>query len=328
MKTKLKSLVAVTVFMLSVTGAYAQEKITFTTSKKKGEKIQLAIGSPQGSEGKDIYIDLNNNGKKDKGEEVKLHDLSDYTLSSQTFSIYGKVSMLECAKGGITNLDVSGSKGLTQLNCSENQLSALDVSKNTNLEFLNCKANNLSVLNLSTNVKLTDIYCRGNKLKALDLSKNTSLYTVDCSANNLTSLNIANGKNKEIAGDAEFITFNATKNPNLKCIKIDAGFTPTEKIGWKKDATAKYDTNCAGAGVVDNVFNASVMLYPNPVNSTLNIKTDNTEIKETSVYNLLGKKLLKTNKPNLDVANLSKGIYLVKIKGADNKLAVKKFVKN
>lgn len=296
MKTKLKSLVAVAVFMLSVTGAYAQEKITLTTSKKKGEKIKLMI-SPDG-EPDTVWIDLNNNGKKDKGEVYKYptgdSEYIEYTVDSQTFSINGKLMAFYCKNSQLTALEVK-STTMTELDCSNNQLTSLDLSS-----------------------------CKG-------------LISAYCSNNKLSKLNVANGKNKDFGGYSfggeDVAAFDATKNPNLKCIQVDKGFTPpspTAKKGkaWKKDATAKYDANCAGAGVVDNVFNASVMLYPNPVNSTLNIKTDNTEIKETAVYNLLGKKLLKTNKPNLDVANLSKGIYLVKIKGTDNKLAVKKFVKN
>jgi len=72
-----------------------------------------------------------------------------------------------------------------------------------------------------------------------------------------------------------------------------------------------------------------LVVYPNPVNNRLNIKT-NEEITQIRVYNQLGQ-LLKDEKPlqstfSVDFSNLTTGIYLVKIKAA-NKMTTKQVIK-
>lgn len=46
-----------------------EPKITFTTTKNSGETITLLIDAAD-EDKKDVWIDLNNNGKRDEGEEV------------------------------------------------------------------------------------------------------------------------------------------------------------------------------------------------------------------------------------------------------------------
>jgi uncharacterized delta-60 repeat protein len=61
----------------------------------------------------------------------------------------------------------------------------------------------------------------------------------------------------------------------------------------------------------------SFSVYPNPVNDVLNIKK-NTDfnIKSISIYNLLGQQMnfnLKTDQSSLDISNLKKGNYILKL---------------
>jgi hypothetical protein len=58
----------------------------------------------------------------------------------------------------------------------------------------------------------------------------------------------------------------------------------------------------------------SVMISPNPVSSILNISiSDNIEIVDVSVFNVLGQKLLSANSTQVDVSGLPSGMHLIKI---------------
>jgi len=54
------------------------------------------------------------------------------------------------------------------------------------------------------------------------------------------------------------------------------------------------------------------LLYPNPNNGILNIRSIN-QINNTKIFNLLGEKILSTNKNKIDISHLQKGVYLVTI---------------
>ncbi|WP_298495950.1 T9SS type A sorting domain-containing protein [uncultured Algibacter sp.] len=79
-------------------------------------------------------------------------------------------------------------------------------------------------------------------------------------------------------------------------------------------------------------FDASSIFVSNPVNNELSIKGLSPNIKEVSVYSLLGKRVLSRNlnqetSLSIDTSALSTGIYIVKIasdKGSISKKIVKK----
>ena len=75
-------------------------------------------------------------------------------------------------------------------------------------------------------------------------------------------------------------------------------------------------------------YNDKFAVYPNPVNDRLFIDTDEA-IDEVSVYNILGVSVYSTKSltgNGISVADLTKGIYFVKIK-TDKGEAVKRFIK-
>ena len=116
---------------------------------------------------------------------------STYTLTSQTVTITGEVTCLNCSYNQLTALDVSKNTALTALYCSGNQLTTLDVSRNTALTKLRCSDNQLTALDVSQNTSLTWFFCSKNQLKALDVSKNTALTGLNCSNNQLTALDVS-----------------------------------------------------------------------------------------------------------------------------------------
>lgn len=79
-------------------------------------------------------------------------------------------------------------------------------------------------------------------------------------------------------------------------------------------------------GVENNVFLKDFKLYPNPVNSILNIQLAET-LEKVEVYSLLGRKVLENNTTKINVSSLSLGVYLLKIYTQDGKIGVKRFIK-
>ena len=156
--------------------------ITFTTSKKIGEKIKLRDywGAPLS---KSIKIE---------GATLENGSSTSYVLTAQTVKIIGNCTSLSCLENGITSIDLSNNSKLEILSCGSNQLTSLDLSKNSGLIMLYCGSNQLTSLDLSNNSKLETLYCGSNKLTSLDLSNNSGLTSLDCNSNKLTSLDLSN----------------------------------------------------------------------------------------------------------------------------------------
>lgn len=69
----------------------------------------------------------------------------------------------------------------------------------------------------------------------------------------------------------------------------------------------------------------SISLYPNPVNDILTIKTSK-KLKKSIFYNILGKKVFESSNKQINLSQLSKGIYFIKVI-IESKTYYKKVVK-
>ena len=193
-------------------------------------------------------------------------------LSSITISNNLNLESLNCSDNQIEELDLASNLALESLTASDNQLVSIDVSNNTNLNLLSisnnritgdllidnnpdleslfCSANQITGLDLSIHTVLKNLDVSDNALTALDLSFVNSvvcpdpqtdpvticqsLATFNVSRNQLSSLIVANGYNEL------FASINSTENPDLYCIQIDSGFTPSS---WLKDDWTYYSEN-------------------------------------------------------------------------------------
>jgi hypothetical protein len=72
--------------------------------------------------------------------------------------------------------------------------------------------------------------------------------------------------------------------------------------------------------------NLKMALHPNPVNDILTIETE-TEIKSVGIYNLQGQLVKTAYAKQINVSELSSGIYMVRIEGSINAVETKKIVK-
>lgn len=85
-------------------------------------------------------------------------------------------------------------------------------------------------------------------------------------------------------------------------------------------------------GIVKLSGEKSVMLiYPNPVKDVINIESNNSEAASMEIYDMTGRRVLSrlidSYTEALNVANLPRGIYMVKVKGS-GKTVTNKFIKN
>ena len=248
------------------------------------------------------------------------NQLTSLDVSNNTALFY-----LFCNDNQLTSLDVSNNAALIVLLCLENQLTSLDVSNNTALTSLNCRTNQLTSLDVSNNTALTSLGCNQNQLTSLDVSNNTALFYLDCEDNQLTSLDARNVNNEGINND----TFWARNNPNLTCIYVDdADYSNANWLRIDPASTfVETEAECEALSVEDNALGLDVFIYPNPTDNYLFIEGNKNPIA-VSIYNLLGAEVIaKSTTDKINVSELSKGVYIIRISDGVNQ-ADKKFIKN
>ena len=132
-----------------------------------------------------------------------------------------------------------------------------------------------------------------------------------------------NGNNFIIDG------FDTTANPNLTCIYVDD--TDYSNANWTNiDPASTFVENeaeCEALSLEDNTLELDVFIYPNPTDDYLFIEGNKNPVS-ISIYNLLAAEVIATSAADkINVSELSKGIYIIKISdGIDQ--TDKKFIKN
>ena len=71
--------------------------------------------------------------------------------------------------------------------------------------------------------------------------------------------------------------------------------------------------------------NLKFNLYPNPATNLVNIDLA-TELKSVEIYSLLGHKVLSSDKNQVDVSGLSKGMYMVRVEDVEGSVSTQKLV--
>lgn len=280
------------------------------------------------------YFDCSENNSKitaidvTQNSTLRMLACNNNNISSLDVTNNTDLRLLTCNDNNLSSLDLSQNKGLINLMCYNNNLNDLDVSQNTALTQLWCTNNNISSLDVSQNKSLTELWCGNNNIQSLDISENTALKRLYTKNNKLVSLNVANGNNANFEGYSNGKAFDATGNPNLKCIQIDEGFNPpaTGNNNWLKDETATWNTNCLAS--TNDIDENVVKIYPNPTKNWVILET-NKQINKIQVFDSTSKLVRVFNNPTkrVSIQDLSIGTYIFKL-FYDNKAYHIKVIKN
>ena len=90
-------------------------------------------------------------------------------------------------------------------------------------------------------------------------------------------------------------------------------------------------TNNGGKAIpLAQIKKEQIIIYPNPANSVLNIAYN--KIKQITIVDALGKTMMQkeaggTNNMQLNIEQLQKGIYLIRIIDVKNRVHTTKFIK-
>ena len=209
--------------LLTSTTLPAEGVITMTTSKRVGKSIELRIWAKD-----PITIEGVWGGYAPIDGSTKY-----YTLESQTITIRGNVTELDCSFNQLTSLDVSGCTALTKLDCSSNQLTSLNVSGCTSLTELECRENQLTSLDVSGCTALTEFNCYNNQLTSLNVSGCTALTKLKCSYNQLTSL--------DLSGCTALTSLTCSDNP-LTSINL-SGCQSLKEFSWTSGKLTSLDVS-------------------------------------------------------------------------------------
>ena len=201
--------------------------ITMITSRAVSEQIMLAVSPVKGqnviAEGLKEPLVLDGTGHL-------------YTLTSQTVTLRGNLTLLQCDgavdmetppshENQLTSLDIN-CETLTLLSCSGNPLTSLDLSHARALTALACYENKLTQLDLSPCTKLTELGVGENLLTHLDVSHNRELQFLDCYGNQIKGeamTELVNGlpdRRGKVSGIFQVIGNNAKTDGNI-CLKSD-----------------------------------------------------------------------------------------------------------
>ena len=134
------------------------------------------------------------------------------------------------------------------------------------------------------------------------------------------------------------VTFNATNKIILKhgfIAKYGSNFHAyisenPNTINQIRKRPTDHDVNADGINMdikENQIENTSAYIIPNPSNSIIRIiNTEN--INDISIYNLSGNKLIQTTEPTIDISNLSKGLYIVRITTSNGQIRQDKLIHN
>jgi len=200
----------------------------------------------------------------------------------------------------------------------------LDLSELTNLEELYFTSagdnytNELLILLLSNNPNL-------KKLESLDVAK---LDAIDLKGSDLSTTNliinlIGDGNNPGCCSSICLNVTNPTDAMNGQGVYSNWNVSYNNNIG----AVINYSDDCdLGLGINNFVSLFNVNIFPNPVKTTFQIKTEQ-DFQHISIFSLQGKLIKNFSRQEIyDISDLPSGMYFVKIKN-DSGVSTKKIVK-
>lgn len=143
---------------------YMELTIDESTKNTDGTYSLLLHIKAQKEDMANVWVDINNNGEKDKEEELSYsgeYGILSHRATSPKVTIYGKVTYFDCKKNNLVKLNIAMNPFLEELDCSWNNIGLLLTSEEALLEKVNCSHN-----------KMYDFDIRSKHVKWINLSAN------------------------------------------------------------------------------------------------------------------------------------------------------------
>lgn len=258
--------------------------MTFTTSKSAGSYISLYVGAYR-EYVSGLWIDLNNNGVKDVGEEVGANSSKAYTLQSSTFTLHGNIHTLSFKEAYLVDIDFGNSNNnilvlniegnqlpnfsmadvpnILELNISNTGITSIDTTGHPYLRHLQISLNpGITSIDLSQNPYLEYLAVEYCSLTSLDISNNPLLAELYCSqlqasTYKLNSIDISNQPKlyRFIAAGNNFTSLDFSNNPEMQSIFVSDNNLSSLYIS--------HLTKLIELSIYSNYFKFSTMPYPN-----------------------------------------------------------------
>jgi hypothetical protein len=310
-----------------------------------------------------VRIDANFDNEIDMAEAAVIYSLNvGYGNINSLEGIENFVNLrsLSCDHNNLTQLAVASLTNLLSINCGNNQLTSLLPLQNLiNLVGIYCVENQLTSLSPIENLtQLEDFQFGGNQIQSVNLQNLHVLWRLWCEDNLLTEIDLCGTAVKTLwCNDNPFLHTLKLKNnivstpqwkvnsaqippippnfyflnlPSLNTICYDEGEYNAVVYTLPSDVSfITFSTTCQTCTVLDTNETAQTIfsIYPNPVDTILNITAENDIIKTVTIYNLIGQKVITfTNQNAVDLSSLSKGAYFITVE-TDKGTTTRKIIK-
>ena len=125
---------------------YMELTIDESTKNTDGTYSLLLHIKAQKEDMANVWVDINNNGEKDKEEELSYsgeYGILSHRATSPKVTVYGKVTYFDCKKNNLVKLNIAMNPFLEELDCSWNNIGLLLTSEEALLEKVNCSHNKM-----------------------------------------------------------------------------------------------------------------------------------------------------------------------------------------
>jgi len=246
---------------------------------------------------------------------------------------FPKLEVLRIKEYNLKELILGDLPKLEEVDLSNNELKYLNASDLSTLKEIDLRNNKLEYLNASSFSALEEIILWQNPhLKFLNVKngtqekislsyKLTELCVDSFQVDSLTNADLA----FSVIDDCEDLD-NDSYDSMVDCDDDNADIYP----GAIEIENNNIDEDCDGEDLVisyiDELLKEEIMLYPNPVKSTLHLNTKS-QIKKVHVFSIEGKEI-KVNFENntIDVSKLESGIYFIRISMSDGRIITAKSI--
>ena len=270
------------------------------------------------------------------------NELSNLDIRANTL-----LEALYCGRNQLTDLDVSKNTKLNALSCRDNKLTDLDVSENTKLNSLSCGGNKLTDLDLTNNKKVVTLWCSHNQLLLSKLYEISQIVYPEYDTDLLLGSQTLDPQAIEVGGVIDFSSqaafggiatiFTIEKGDSPAVIDIDysinGGVITFIRNGIYKvimtnqvlPSFSYFPTQVIAEFIVGTVGMTDVtqtngLIYPNPTNGMIYIKTEKEIIPEVKLYSTDGKLLQHVRNVEIDMSNYATGVYVIQVDGKNMRL--------